>query len=105
MEKVVKKELLDDIAVRIADVDAKRSELKALMAAESDEQTKQQAEKVLFEMNKIRDSLQLQYNQLEDDLTNDEDRMKELENNIYNNLRSFDNAFKNAGAIFRGPRR
>ena len=105
MEKIVKKELLDDIAVRIADMDAKRNDLKALIAGETDEHTKQQAQEVLFEMNKIRDTLQLQYNQLEDDLTSDEDQMKELENNIYNNLRSFDNAFKNAGSIFRGPRR
>jgi hypothetical protein len=97
MEKV---ELLNNIQKLVVDIHIKIYDLRNRIAAEKDPDIKRRAEKVLHELDEIQSSLHEQYNIL-DRTNNDTKKANEIENIIYQNLRSFDDVFKNAGIIFR----
>jgi predicted nucleic acid-binding Zn-ribbon protein len=102
MERI---EMLSDIELRIKDIDQRRDELKTWMDDHRDHPQYDESEKLLFEMNKILDSLRMKYKDLEANISGDQKNVTIMEQNIYSNIRAFDSAFKKAGSIFRGPRR
>jgi hypothetical protein len=102
MERI---EMLSDIELRINDIDKRRDELKKWMDDHPDHPQYDEAEKLLFEMNKILDSLRMKYKNLEANISGDQKNITIMEQNIYSNIRAFDSAFTKAGSIFRGTRR
>jgi predicted nucleic acid-binding Zn-ribbon protein len=102
MERI---EMLSDIELRIKDIDQRRDELKTWMDNHPDHPQYDEAEKLLFEMNKILDSLRMKFKDLEANISGDQKNVTVMEQNIYSNIRAFDSAFTKAGSIFRGTRR
>jgi hypothetical protein len=97
MEKV---ELLNNIQKLVVDIHIKIYDLRNRIANEKDPEIKRKAEMVLRELDEIQSALHEQYNIL-DRTNNDTKKAVEVEHSIYRSLESFDNAFKQAGSIFR----
>jgi hypothetical protein len=97
MEKVA---LLNNIQKLVVDIHIKIYDLRNRISYEKDPEVKRKAEMILKELDEIQSTLHEQYNIL-DRTNNDTRRAIEIENNIYQSLQSFDNAFKNAGVVFR----
>lgn len=101
MEKV---EMLNNIQKMVVDIHIKMYDLRNRIAYETDEDVKARAKALLNELDEIQTSLHEQFNAL--DRTQGDKRISgELEKNIYESISSFDDAFKNAGGIFRSANR
>jgi hypothetical protein len=97
MEKV---ELLNNIQKMVVDIHIKMYDLRNRIAAETDEDVKHRAEILLKELDSMQSNLHEQFNIL-DSSNHDKRVTHEIEENIFRHLRSFDEAFKHAGGIFR----
>lgn len=101
MEKV---EMLNNIQKMVVDIHIKMYDLRNRIAYETDEDVKARAKALLNELDEIQTNLHEQFNAL--DRTQGDKRVStELEKNIYQKISSFDDAFKNAGGIFRSANR
>jgi hypothetical protein len=72
MERI---EMLSDIELRIKDIDQRRDELKTWMDNHPDHPQYDEAEKLLFEMNKILDSLRMKFKDLEANISGDQKKL------------------------------
>ncbi len=96
--------MLNNIQKMVVDIHIKMYDLRNRIAYETDEDVKARAKALLNELDEIQTSLHEQFNAL--DRTQGDKRISgELEKNIYESISSFDDAFKNAGGIFRSANR
>ena len=86
---------------KIDDINYKLGELSETLSAETDNIIKNKMKSVIAEMEKVRDSIYLQYEQLNKTREDNEPELSEIEKNIFERIRTFDNAFKKSGGIFR----
>jgi hypothetical protein len=102
MENQERKQYLSEIQDRLHDIDERIIELQEWLTTESYDPNRDEAVLLLEQMEQFRDSLQIKYNQMEEDLEFDETKFKEFDRNIFTSIREFDNSFKRSGGIFRG---
>jgi predicted nucleic acid-binding Zn-ribbon protein len=96
-----KEELIMKTHQKIDDLNYKLGELSDILSAETDDIVKNKMRSAISELENIRDSIYPQYEQLNNAGEDNEPELKEMEKNIFARIRTFDNAFKKAGGIFR----
>lgn len=101
MEKV---ELLNNIQKMVVDIHIKMYDLRNRIAYETDADVKQRAQRLLGDLDEMQTSLHEQFNTL-DSSNHDRKVTHEIEEKIFNNIKSFDLGFETAGNIFRSRAR
>jgi hypothetical protein len=88
-----------ELSKRLADVNARIIALKERL-----DELREQSEvlqDVIIEMEKIRDSILIQFNEIEKTTHEDVSRVPLLEKNIYKSFSSFEESFSRAGSLTR----
>jgi hypothetical protein len=98
---MTKEELLKTTRHKIDDINEKISVLAEMLALEPDAGRRNEMRSVINNLEEIRDNALVNFSRIEEIEAEDKRRLSEMEKNIFNGIRSFDDAFKNAGGIFK----
>lgn len=93
-------EFKEEIKKKIEDISEKINELKS--HTPEDSSLEGEISKLVNQMEKIRDDIQNKYDRAGKSVEHNWDK---ITRNIYQDLESFDNAFKKAGSLFKSRRK
>jgi uncharacterized coiled-coil DUF342 family protein len=96
-----KKEILKSIRHKIDEINRKTSELRDKISTRTGKDVNNEIESLITELEDIRNKIQLKYEKLEKLESQDKQGLSEIEKNIYNSIKSYDDAFKKAGGLFK----
>lgn len=86
---------------KIDDVNFKLQEISHELALQNDKEIIEQAKPALAELEKIQVKINLLHDKIAGIRIKDELEFDAIEKNIYNSTKSFNDAFKKAGSLFR----
>ncbi|MGC9344506.1 MAG: hypothetical protein ACP5E3_17510 [Bacteroidales bacterium] len=96
-----KEELLKNTQEKIDEINSKIKELKNKVADESEGEIKDKAEAAVENLESLRDKIQEHYDVLQKRKEEIDMDVTEAEKNIYSGIETFEDAFTEAGSIFR----
>lgn len=98
---MIKEELMKNTHKKVDDINYKIDELSEILSSEADDVVKNKMKSVITELEDIRDKIHSKYKEINESKGDNREKLTEMEKNIFTDIRSFDNAFKKAGEIFK----
>lgn len=96
-----KNELILKTKQKIDEIKENISQLKEKANENKSQDLKKQSNKLIGELEEISEDIQKQYSSLGLPENQSDQKVTEIEKNIYNGIQSFDSAFSRAGSIFQ----
>lgn len=95
------KNIVSELKVQLNEINRKVDEIRGKVSEKKNEEIKVQASAMLEKMEDLKNEITAEYNKLERAEEKQQDNVPEADKNIYNSINSFNDAFTEAGKMFK----